>query len=104
MGIDETGGEARTYMCDDDLVFKVQRPQQLRPRTSLEKESFILQELERADPSIQVPRALGYGREGSVEYLVQSRIHGIALRDAPLGGADRVAVLSALGATLRRIH
>jgi hypothetical protein len=40
--IDESGGEARAYMCDDDLVLKTQRPQQLRPRTSLEKEAFIL--------------------------------------------------------------
>ena len=102
-GVDETGGEARTYMCDDDVVLKVQRPQQLRPRTSLEKESFILQELER-HPSIRVPRPLGYGRDGSVEYLVLSRVPGIALRDASLEGETRVEVLRTLGATLRLIH
>lgn len=102
-GVDETGGEARTYMCDDDVVLKVQRPQQLRPRTSLEKESFILQELERYS-SIRVPRPLGYGRDGSVEYLVLSRVPGVALRDAALEGETRVEVLRALGATLRQIH
>lgn len=101
--VDETGGEARTYMCDDDVVLKVQRPHQLRPRTSLEKEAFILHELER-DKSIRVPRVLGYGRDGSVEYLVLSRVPGIALKDASLDGEARVEVLLALGATLRRIH
>jgi aminoglycoside phosphotransferase len=90
-------------MCDDDVVLKVQRPQQLRPRTSLEKEAFILHELER-DQSIRVPRALGYGRDGSVEYLVLSRVPGVALKDSSLQGEPRVEVLLALGATLRRIH
>lgn len=102
-GVDETGGEARTYMCDHDVVLKVQRPPQLRPRTSLEKEAFILGVLE-SDPSIRVPRALGYGRDGSVEYLVLSRVPGVSLRDARLEGAAREAVLRELGAMLRRIH
>jgi len=31
-GVDESGGEARTYAADDGLIVKVQRPQQLRPR------------------------------------------------------------------------
>ena len=35
--IDETGGGARAYVLDDNLVLKVQRPHRLRPRTSLEK-------------------------------------------------------------------
>ena len=30
--VDESGGEARTYSIDDDLILKVQRPQQLRAR------------------------------------------------------------------------
>lgn len=101
--IDETGGEARAYMCDDDIVLKTQRPHQLRRRTSLEKEAFILAVLER-EPSIRVPRALGYGRDGLVEYVVLSRVPGIALKDAPLRGGDRVDVLHAVGANLRRIH
>jgi aminoglycoside phosphotransferase len=102
-GVDESGGEARTYMCDDDVVLKVQRPHQLRPRTSLEKEAFILQELER-DPSIRVPRALGYGRDDSVEYLVLSRVPGIGLLETSLEDRARVEVLLALGATLRHVH
>jgi hypothetical protein len=38
-GVDETGGEARVYVLDDQLMLKVQRPHRLRPRTSLEKEA-----------------------------------------------------------------
>ena len=45
--IDETGGEARAYVLDDNLVLKVQRPHRLRPRTSLEKEAFFLPTLSR---------------------------------------------------------
>ncbi len=44
-GVDETGGEARTYTIDGTLILKTQRPQQLRPRTSLEKEVFFLNQL-----------------------------------------------------------
>jgi aminoglycoside phosphotransferase (APT) family kinase protein len=102
-GVDESGGEARAYLCDDDVVLKVQRPHQLRPRTSLEKESFILRSLE-SDSSISVPRSLGYGRDGSVEYLVLSRVPGVSLRDASLDAPSRERVLRALGAMLRRIH
>jgi len=57
-GVDESGGEARTYAIDDTIILKVQRPQQLRPRTSLEKEVFFLRQLEQA-PEARVPRALG---------------------------------------------
>jgi hypothetical protein len=31
--VDESGGEARAYLVDDDKVLKVQRPHRLRPRT-----------------------------------------------------------------------
>jgi hygromycin-B 7''-O-kinase len=40
-GVDESGGEARTYAIDDTVILKVQRPQQLRPSTSLAKEVFF---------------------------------------------------------------
>jgi aminoglycoside phosphotransferase (APT) family kinase protein len=101
--IDESGGEARAYMCDDDLVFKTQRPQQLRPRTSLEKEAFILDQVAaRAD--VSVPRVLGYGREDDVEYLLMTRMPGVCLESTSLAGRPRVAVLGELGATLRRVH
>jgi hygromycin-B 7''-O-kinase len=101
--VDESGGEARAYMCDDDLVFKTQRPPQLRPRTSLEKEAFILRHLA-AEAAVPVPRVLGYGREDDVEYLLMTRIPGVALETTSLTGPARVAVLEELGATLRQVH
>ncbi|XJC74227.1 hypothetical protein ACHFCA_27480 [Delftia tsuruhatensis] len=39
--VDESGGEARAYAIDNGLILKVQRPQQLRARTSLAKERFL---------------------------------------------------------------
>jgi len=101
--IDESGGEARAYMCDDDLVLKTQRPQQLRPRTSLEKEAFILGQLAAQD-ALPVPRVLGYGREDDAEYLLMTRIPGVSLESTSLSGPARIAVLRELGGTLRRIH
>jgi hypothetical protein len=41
-GIDESGGEARVYFLDEDLVFKVQRPHRVRSWTSLIKEAVLL--------------------------------------------------------------
>lgn len=41
--VDESGGEARAYFIDDDLVVKTQRPHRLRPRTSLSKEAYLLE-------------------------------------------------------------
>jgi aminoglycoside phosphotransferase (APT) family kinase protein len=104
-GVDESGGEARTYAIDADIILKTQRPQQLRPRTSLEKEVFFLRQIAEQLPEISVPRVLGHGREGSqVEYTVMSRMPGVALRHAQLEVTARAAVLRQLGATLRRIH
>jgi hygromycin-B 7''-O-kinase len=101
--VDESGGEARAYMCDDDLVFKTQRPPQLRARTSLEKEAFILRHLA-AEAGVPAPEVRGYGREDDVEYLLMTRIPGVALEGTALSGPARVAVLQELGATLRRVH
>lgn len=101
--VDESGGEARAYMCDDNLVFKTQRPPQLRPRTSLEKEALILRHLA-AETSVLVPRVLGYGREADVEYVLMTRIPGVPLETTSLSGPARSAVLEELGATLRRVH
>ena len=67
-GIDETGGEARVYFVDTDVVCKVQRPPQWRSWTSLEKEVVFLRHLAEAAPDIAVPRVLGYGKEDGVEY------------------------------------
>lgn len=101
--VDESGGEARAYMCDDDLVFKTQRPHRLRPRTSLEKETIILRQLA-VLADVPVPRVLGYGREPDVEYLLMTRIPGVSLENAALTGPARAAVLEQAGATLRQIH
>lgn len=112
-GVDESGGEARTYVIDDALILKTQRPQQLRPRTSLEKEVFFLHQLASAAPELSVPRVLGYGREQApdgaldgamIEYTLMTRMPGIAMRHARLDHDARRAVLLRLGAVLRRIH
>ena len=101
--VDETGGEARTYAVDEGVIVKTQRPHRLRPRTSQEKEVFFLGQLARY-PDIPVPRVLGYGREGSVEYTCLTRMPGIAVRRATLTGEARRAMLRDLGRALRRIH
>src|SRR5262245_18902524 len=70
--VDETGGEARAYVLDDNVVLKVQRPHRLRPRTSLAKEAIFLQQLA-AYPVIVVPHVLGYGQHEMIEYLVMTQ-------------------------------
>lgn len=103
--VDESGGEARTYAIGDTLMLKTQRPQQLRPRTSLEKEVFFLEQLASFAPDLSVPRVLGYGREDPmIEYTVMTRMPGIAMRHAALDEGARKGVLLRLGAVLRRIH
>jgi hygromycin-B 7''-O-kinase len=103
-GVDESGGEARVYLIDQDVVLKTQRPQQLRSWTSLEKEVAFLRELERQDPEVPVPRVLGYGREGSVEYTLLTRMDGDAAIRAGIPAEARPETLRALGRTIRRIH
>src|SRR5438105_321198 len=96
--VDESGRKGRAYFVDDDIVLKTQRPRRLRTRvieefeTSLEKEFFFLQQIER-EPSIPAPGALGYGRDGQVEYLCMTRVPGVNLRRAELSGAERLSVL-----------
>jgi aminoglycoside phosphotransferase (APT) family kinase protein len=103
-GVDETGGEARTYAIDHHLIFKTQRPQQLRPRTSLRKEVFFLQQLEGV-AGLNVPRVIGYGHpEPQVEYTLMTRMPGVAFRNAQLTGETRREALKALGRMLRRVH
>jgi hygromycin-B 7''-O-kinase len=107
--VDESGGEARTYGLDDTLILKTQRPQQLRPRTSLQKEVFFLEQIAMRAPDLSVPRALGhgYGEDpdgGAVEYTLMSRMPGIAMRHARLDPGARQAVLRQVGMALRRIH
>ena len=101
--VDESGGEARAYHLDGDIVIKTQRPHRLRPRTSLEKEAFFLRELERSG-DFPVPKVLGHGRVEGIEYLCLTRMHGIAMKHVTLGAPARAEALHELGSTLRRIH
>ena len=103
-GIDESGGEARTYFIDDDYLVKTQRPQKLRPSTSLEKETFHLRQIAQDAPEASVPRVLGYGRDGSIEYILMTRMPGVATRYLAFEGEARRAALFELGRTLRQIH
>jgi aminoglycoside phosphotransferase len=102
-GVDESGGEARTYAVDGGIILKTQRPHRLRPRTSLEKEVFFLNQLA-AHADVSVPRVLGYGREGTIEYTCMTRVPGVAVVNTALTGEARKATLRRLGTTLRRIH
>ncbi|MGH2869045.1 MAG: phosphotransferase, partial [Solirubrobacteraceae bacterium] len=101
--VDESGGEARAYMLHPDAVLKTQRPQQLRPRTSLAKEALILEHLAQK-ATVSVPRLLGYGHDGAVEYVLMSRMPGVAMRHVPLTRGVRSAVLRDLGRALRQLH
>jgi len=102
-GVDESGGEARSYRVDDDLILKTQRPHRLRPRTSLAKEAAFLGHLA-AFPAIPVPRVLGYGHAECVEYLCMTRMPGDAVIRQTIAGPARAGVLQALGQELRQIH
>ncbi|MEZ4503175.1 MAG: aminoglycoside phosphotransferase family protein [Dehalococcoidia bacterium] len=102
--VDESGGEARAYFIDDGYVFKTQRPHRLRPRTSLAKEVFFLTQLEQVAPELSVPRVLGYCQDGDLEYILMTRMAGVALRVARPEGDARREVLVALGRSLRRVH
>lgn len=107
LAVEESGGEARTYLIDDGLILKVQRPQQLRPLTSLAKEVFFLQQLEALPVNLRVPvpRVIGHGRaELGIEYTLLTRMSGQALRRCVLTPPARQAALAELGRTLRRIH
>ena len=103
-GIDESGGEARVYLIDDQLAMKVQRPPQLRSWTSLGKEVEFLQHLARTAPDMSVPRVIGYGREADVEYTLMTRMVGDAVVRTAVPDARRPEMLRTLGRTLRQIH
>ena len=102
--VDETGGEARTYVIDDHLIFKTQRPQKLRPRTSLRKEVLFLQQLENIE-GVNTPKVIGYDHpEPLIEYTLMTRMPGIAVGYARLEGETRCETLRALGRMLRQVH
>jgi hygromycin-B 7''-O-kinase len=101
--VDESGGEARAYHLEGDILLKTQRPHRLRPRTSLSKEQLVLQTLERAG-DFPVPTVLGYGHADGIEYLCLTRMPGVAMRNHELTPRQRAAALEELGRTLRRLH
>lgn len=103
-GVDENGGEARTYAIDQNWILKTQRPQQLRPKTSLKKEVFCLDCLKTIS-GVCVPKVLGHGKEGkNIEYTLMTRMQGVAIEYAELNGVPRQKVLMGLGQMLRKIH
>jgi aminoglycoside phosphotransferase (APT) family kinase protein len=103
--VDETGGEARTYLVDDQIVLKVQRPPQVRVSTSLAKEVFFLNQLAASDATLPVPAILGYARESNLlEYNLQTRMPGVAFANAPLPPEQQQAVIFSVGRLLRRVH
>ena len=106
-GVDESGGEARVYMVDDDIVVKTQRPHRLRPRTSLAKEAYLL-ELLAPRLAGTIPTLLGYDQvdtaQGIVEYVCMTRIPGRAVRDVTMAAEARRAMLREVGRVLRTLH
>jgi hygromycin-B 7''-O-kinase len=102
--VDESGGEARSYVIDHSFIFKTQRPHRVRPRTSLQKEVVHLDLLASHMPELPVPRVLGYGRDEEVEYTLMTRIPGSAVLNTAIAGAERTALLRELGRLLRQIH
>jgi hypothetical protein len=73
MAVDENGGEARTYAVDDDLILKVQHPNRVRPRTSLKKVQFFLDQQLNVD-GVRVPHVIGGGLyEPTIEYTLMTR-------------------------------
>jgi hygromycin-B 7''-O-kinase len=105
--VDESGGEARAYLLDGDVMVKTQRPHRLRPRTSLAKEAHLLRHLASLLGD-RIPELLGYGRleapEGEVEYLVMSRMPGDAFNRQDTDPAARKHLLRDVGALLARLH
>lgn len=101
--IDESGGEARTYVIDNNLILKVQRPQQLRSSTSLEKEVFFLNQIaNHTDAS--VPRVLGYGKKDNNEYILMTKMEGVPVEHTKLSKKEKNDLLFVLGTELRKIH
>jgi aminoglycoside phosphotransferase (APT) family kinase protein len=102
--VDETGGEARAYVIDEQYIFKTQRQHRVRTSTSIEKAAFHQQVIAKEAPEVTVPRVLGYGRDGDIEYVLETRVPGVAVRNVVLEGQARWSVLFDLGRALRRIH
>jgi len=101
--VDETGGESRVYSINDKIILKVQRPNRLRNKTSLEKEAFFLKELEKHE-EIKSPHVYGYGKYKGIEYVCMSKIKGKAFKYLEVDLKKRKNILFELGKTLYEIH
>jgi len=101
--VDEQGGTARTYHIDGNLCLKVQRPHRVRNATSIEREVFVLKQLEKEGVN-NIPRSLGYGREGALEYNCMTLIPGTAVRFTKLNAKQRNDMLYELGKTVYAVH
>lgn len=105
--VDESGGEARAYLLDADVVVKTQRPHRLRPRTSLRKEARLLEALS-GPLAGRIPVVFGYDgldtAVGMVEFIVMSRVSGQAVRHAGVEESARGRLLGEVAAVLRTVH
>jgi aminoglycoside phosphotransferase (APT) family kinase protein len=105
MHVDETGGEARMYAIDGNIIFKVQRPHRLRLSTSLKREVFYLNQIAEQLPHLSVPRVLGYVHEGAMlEGIVMTRMPGTALRYTELTQEQTSVMLIKHGRALAQLH
>lgn len=105
--VDESGGEARAYLCDGEVVVKTQRPHRLRPRTGLAKEAALLGAL--AGPAAgRIPALFGYAQVetvvGGVELIVMSRVAGRPVRHLTVPAAARRRLIGEVGRLLRAVH
>jgi len=105
--VDESGGEARAYLCDGGVVVKTQRPHRVRPRTGLAKEAGLLGAL--AGPLAgRIPVLFGYAQidtvAGGVELIVMSRVAGRPVRHLDVPAAARSRLISEVARLLRTVH
>jgi len=107
LAVDESGGEARVYVLDGGVVVKTQRPHRLRPRTSLAKETRLMEALSEVE-GVKVPRLFGYRvvdtELGLVELIAMSQIPGTATRHVRVTGAGRTQLLGDVAWMLRTVH
>ena len=101
--IDEQGGSARTYHIDGGVTLKVLRPNRVKTATYVEREVFLLKQLE-VHGIRNVPKSLGYGKSGIFEYNCMTTIPGSAVRFSELTPQQREDMLYKLGETLYQIH
>ena len=103
VSVDEQGGSARAYHIDDRITLKVQRPHRIKSEFNIQREVFLLKELEKQGVA-NVPGTLGYGKQGAFEYNCMTKIPGTAVRFAALTPEQRANMLYELGKTLYQIH